>query len=138
MENCVTAPCVSVEIGRDRYRTEITADGHAIISDEPLELGGTNEGMNSSMLLLASLGSCTAITLRMYADRKKWPLEKVRIELSMDVIKSELQQTTHIKKHLHLEGPLSKEQKERLKQISDLCPLHKILSNPVVITTNVL
>ena len=92
MENCVTAPCASVEIGRDHYRTVVTADGHTIISDEPLELGGTNEGMNSSMLLLASLGSCTAITLRMYADRKKWPLEKVRIELSMDVIKSELQQ----------------------------------------------
>lgn len=136
MEHCIKEPCASVEIGKNNYRAEIRADGHIIVSDEPLELGGNNEGMNPSLLLLASLGSCTAITLRMYADRKEWPIEKVRIDLSMDVIKSEFQQTTYIKKHLHFEGPLTDEQKERLIQIADHCPLHRILSNPVVITTN--
>lgn len=136
MEHCLKEPCISVKIGKKNYRTEIRANGHVIVSDEPPELGGNNEGMDPVLLLLASLGSCTAITLRMYADRKKWPLEEVRIDLSMDVVKSEFQQTSYIKKHLHFQGPLTDEQKERLVQIADHCPVDRILSNPVVITNN--
>lgn len=136
MEHCTGTPCVSIEIGKDLYRTEIKADGHTIIADEPEELGGKNEGMNPNSFLLASLGSCTAITLRMYADRKKWPVESIRINLSMDVVKSEQQKTTYIKSHVHFTGNLSEEQKRRLLKIADHCPLHKILSNPIVITTN--
>jgi putative redox protein len=138
VDHCAGPACAVVEIGKDHYHTEIFADGHILISDEPVELGGKNEGINPTLLLLASLGSCTAITLRMYADRKKWPIEKIRVELSLDVVKSELQQTSYIKRHLHFEGDLSAEQKNRLLNIADHCPLHKIMTNPIVITTNVL
>ena len=138
VDHCVGTACAVIEIGKDHYRTEIYADGHTLISDEPVDLGGKNEGINPTLLLLASLGSCTAITLRMYADRKQWPLTKIKVELSLDVVKGDLQQTTYIKRQLHFDGNLNDEQKSRLHHIADLCPLHKILTNPIVINTNVL
>ncbi len=138
MKNEETRTNVIVKTGRDHYRTTITANGHTLIADEPENLGGKNEGIDPESLLLASLGSCTTITLRMYADRKKWPLESVKIELNMEVVQSDNQQTTFIKKHMHFEGPLTDDQKTRLVHIADLCPLHKMLNNPIVITTNVL
>ena len=64
----------TARIGRDQYRTQIEVGGHALIADEPQALGGANAGPAPYDLLLASLGACTAITLRMYADRKAWPL----------------------------------------------------------------
>lgn len=137
MEHCTGTPCAMVEIGREHYRTVITGDGHTIISDEPVELGGKAAGMNPSMLLLASLGSCTAITLRMYADRKNWAVDRIRVELSMETTRSDLQQTTYINRHIHVEGALAPDQRQRLGDIAGLCPLHKVLSNPVVISTNV-
>ncbi|MEO8795282.1 MAG: OsmC family protein [Daejeonella sp.] len=136
MEHCIGTACVIVETGKEHYRTEIHADGHILIADEPIQLGGKNEGINPSLLLLSSLGACTAITIRMYADRKAWPLDHIRIELSMENQKSEQQQTTYIKKHLHFTGDLSEEQKQRLLYIADHCPIHKTLTNPIVITSN--
>ena len=70
-------------IGKDRYRTEIDVGGHALIADEPPALGGGGVGPAPYDLLLASLGACTAITLRMYADRKGWPLESVEVGLRL-------------------------------------------------------
>ena len=67
-------------------RTEVSAGGHALVADEPESLGGTDEGPNPYDLLLAALGGCTAMTLRMYADRKGWPLESVTVRLSQDRI----------------------------------------------------
>lgn len=138
VEHCAGPACTVVEIGKDHYRTEIHADGHILISDEPLELGGKNEGINPTLLLLASLGSCTAITLRMYADRKEWAVDKIRVELSLEIVKRDLQQTSYIKRHIHFEGDLTTEQKKRLLYIADHCPLHQIMTNPIVIITNVL
>lgn len=138
MEHCTGTPCISIESGREHYRTEIRADGHLLVADEPEALGGKNEGMNPNLFLLASLGSCTAITLRMYADRKKLPVEKIYITLSMDVVKSEQQQTTYISSHIRFDGQLTEEQVFRLREIADECPLHKIMTNPIVITTNTL
>ena len=73
----------SARIGTDRYRTEINVGGHALIADEPPALGGGGVGPAPYDLLLASLGACTAITLRMYADRKGWPLESVEVGLRL-------------------------------------------------------
>ena len=137
VEHCAGPVCTVVEIGKDHYRTEIHADGHILISDEPVELGGKNEGINPTLLLLASLGSCTAITLRMYADRKEWAVDKIRVELSLEIVKRDLQQTSYIKRHIHFEGDLTTDQKNRLLNIADHCPLHKIMTNPIVISTNV-
>src|SRR5262245_15682170 len=68
---------VRVRTGRERFRTEVTAKGHQFVVDEPISAGGTGLGPAAFDLLAAALGSCTAITLRMYADRKEWPLEAV-------------------------------------------------------------
>ncbi len=138
MEHCIGTTCTSVEIGKDLYRTEVRADGHLIIADEPLNIGGKDLGMNPNQLLLASLGTCTAMTLRMYADRKKWAVKKIIVDLTLDVVKGNDQQTTYIKRHLSIEGDISEEQKQRMLEIADSCPLHRMLNNPFVITSNLL
>lgn len=138
MEHCIGTTCTSVEIGKDLYRTEIRADEHLIIADEPLDIGGKDLGMNPNQLLLASLGACTAMTLRMYADRKQWDVEKISVNLTLDVVKGTDQQTTYIKRHISVEGNVSEEQKRRMLEIANSCPLHRMLNNPFVITSNLL
>lgn len=138
LENCIGATCTSVKIGKDKYRTEIRASGHTIISDEPVTSGGKDEGVNPNELLLASLGTCTAMTLRMYADRKKWLVNSICVDLSMEIVKGNEQQTTYIKRHIKIDGDVDADQRQRMLQIADSCPLHKILMNPIVITSNLI
>ncbi|MEJ7778414.1 MAG: OsmC family protein [Daejeonella sp.] len=138
MEHCIGTTCTSVEIGKDLYRTEVRADSHLIIADELLDIGGKDLGMNPNQLLLASLGTCTAMTLRMYADRKQWPVEKICVDLTLDVVKGDDQQTTYIKRHISIDGNVNEEQKQRMLQIADSCQLHRMLGNPVVITSNLI
>jgi len=138
LEHCIGTTCTSVEIGKDHYRTEIRASGHTVIADEPKEVGGKDEGMNPNELLLASLGTCTAMTLRMYADRKEWPVNRICVDLTMDSVKGNEQQTTFIKRHIKIDGDITDEQRRRMLQIADSCPLHKIMTNPIVITSNLL
>ncbi len=138
MEHCFGTTCTSAEIGKDHYSTEIRAGNHTIKSDEPVELGGEDKGMNPNELLLASLGSCTAITLRMYADRKEWPVDRILVDLKMDIVKGNQAQTTYIKKHITILGNITEEQKQRMLQIADSCPLHRIMTNPIVISSNLI
>ena len=77
---------VSATIGADHFRTEITVGGKIVIADEPEELDGTNQGPAPGEFLLISLASCTAITLRMYADRKNWPIEKIIVEVNFEKV----------------------------------------------------
>src|SRR5688572_31051106 len=72
---------VVARIGPAGFRTEIDAAGHSLIGDEPINAGGTEEGPTPYDLILAALGACTAMTLRMYADRKQWPLEEVIVQI---------------------------------------------------------
>lgn len=123
------------ELDRAKYKTKVYAGGHLIYADEPKELGGTDEGMSPGALLLASLGSCTAITVRMYADRKEMPLEGIRVELAI-CKEEDMAPGTTITRKIALLGPLTPEQRERLMQIADKCPVHKLLSNPIHIVTN--
>jgi putative redox protein len=122
---------VSATIGTDRFRTEITTGGKTIIADEPEELGGTDLGPAPGEFLLISLASCTAITLRMYADRKKWPLEKIRVEVNFEKIDNK----TIFAREILLAGELDDEQRNRLLQIANSCPVHKTLTNPIEIET---
>jgi len=124
------------ELDRSTYKTKIYAGGHFIYADEPEDLGGTDEGMPPAALLLASLGSCTAITLRMYADRKHIPLDSIKIHLSISR-EDQLDEGKTINVKLELNGELSTEQINRLVQISEKCPIHKILSNPIRIATEI-
>ncbi|SJN18581.1 hypothetical protein FM107_01445 [Sphingobacterium sp. JB170] len=109
-----------------------------LIADEPKTVGGTDQGPTPSEFFLTALGSCKAITMRMYADRKSWPLEAATVKLTMEIKKSELQSTTYIKCHIELQGELSEKQRNRILKIAEKCPIHKTLSNPIVIESNLI
>jgi len=134
----MSALSVTITIGKEKYKTEVSNGRNILIADEPKSLGGADLGLGPKELLLSSLGSCTAMTLRMYADRKGWDLEEVLITVKMEVVPSTHQQTTYIKNHISLVGNLNEEQRQRLLQIAELCPVHKILSNPIVVDSNLL
>ncbi|WP_316822734.1 OsmC family protein [Pedobacter gandavensis] len=123
------------ELDRSHYKTKIYANGHFIYADEPEEMGGTDEGMAPGALLLASLGSCTAITIRMYADRKKMNLDTIKIELAI-CNEEDMTEATTITRKITFGAELSSEEQDRLMQIADKCPIHKILSNPIKIETS--
>lgn len=127
---------VIVSIGKIPYTTTVNYGKHQLTVDEPEDLGGEDEGINPVPLLLSSLGSCKAITVKMYADRKDWPLEEVLVRLTHEVQTSEQQQTTYIQCYISFKGDLDEVQKLRLFKIAEKCPVHKILSNPIIITSN--
>lgn len=126
---------VKASIGRDRYQTVIQTDKHELIGDEPIENNGTDLGPDPYEFILAGLATCTAATLRMYADRKGWDLEQLKIELSLEVERVGVSQSTNILRELHFIGNLDDGQKAMLLNIAEKCPVHKLLTNQVVITT---
>lgn len=119
----------TARIGKDHYRTEISVSGHDLIADEGPALGGKNIGPAPYDLLLAGLGACTAITLRMYADRKGWPLESVEVGLRL-VSKDGLR----IDRVLTIAG-LDEEQMARLADIAERTPVTLTLKGGLPIDT---
>ena len=119
----------TARIGKDRYRTEINVGGHALVGDEGPGLGGQNLGPAPYDFLLAGLGACTAITLRMYADRKEWPLESVDVGLRL-LSKDGLR----IDRVLTIVG-LDEEQKARLADIAERTPVTLTLKGGLPIDT---
>jgi putative redox protein len=125
---------VTAIIGHDHFRTELIASGKTVIADEPEELGGTNSGPAPGEFLMISLASCTAITLRMYADRKKWDVSKIKVEVASE----KMDNKTFLKREISLEGNLDEDQRQRLLQIANSCPVHKVLTNPIEINTRLI
>lgn len=119
-------------IGKEHYKTEVTTSNHSVFVDEPIEVGGTDTSPAPSEFLEVSLASCTAITIRMYADRKGWAVEKISVDVSM----SKGDKLTRFDRKILLQGELSEEQRARLLQIANSCPVHKVLSNPIEVTTS--
>ncbi len=123
----------------------ITIGPHQLRADEPIGFGGTDAGPDPYELLLASLGACTGITVRMYAERKKWPLEGVQVRLAHSKIhaedcancESEPRSLDRIERKISFTGKLSTEQLQRLREIADRCPVHRTLSSKVQIDTSV-
>jgi putative redox protein len=121
------------------YRTEIAAGAHALVADEPESVGGTDAGPTPYDYLLAALGSCTGMTLRMYADRKDWPLEEAVVRLSHEKVHAgdcEHCDTNggkidRIDREVEVRGDLSDEQRERLLEIANKCPVHRTLHSEI-------
>jgi putative redox protein len=120
MENIIQA---KASIGEIAYSTELDLGGHTFLADEPLEVGGQNKGPTPSRLLCASLASCIAITLRMYADRKKWNPGKIDVRVSLD----RSGETPEFTIGLQYEHKMAKEELDRLRIIAGKCPVHKLL-----------
>lgn len=123
------------ELDRSHYKTKVYSGGHFIYADEPTDVGGTDEGMPPAALLLASLGSCTAITIRMYADRKNYKLDSIKIDLAI-CKEEEMSKDTTITRKIEFVGELTDDERQRLFVIADKCPIHKMLSNPIKIVTS--
>ncbi len=128
---------VTAYIGKTGFGTEIIANGHKLTADEPVEVGGENRGPSPYDLLTASLGACTAMTLRLYADRKKLPLEGVVVKLSHEKIhlndckdcEDPGSRIDYIEREIELQGDLSRSTRERMLEIADRCPVHRTLQS---------
>ena len=112
------------------YATQVVARDHHLVADEPAALGGGDAGASPYELLLASLGACTAITLKMYADRKAWPLAEVTVDLHYQGGASPL-----IQRVLHVAGDLDEIQRARLADIAERTPVTMTLRRGVAIQT---
>ena len=131
------------EAGSGTYTQQITLGHHQLVADEPQPIGD-DAGPTPYDLLLAALGSCTSMTVRMYADRKGWSLEGVRVTLRHSRIHAEdcaTCETTkgwidHIDRGIELAGELDESQRDRLLQIADRCPVHQTLTSEVDIATS--
>lgn len=127
---------INATIGKVLYRTEITANTNVLISDEPIDLGGKDAGFSPTELLASALAACTCATLRMYADRKQWPLESVEVEVTFD--RNAQLNTSNLHRTIKVVGALDVAQKERLLTIANSCPLHKTLTNPITIASELI
>ena len=124
---------ITAHTGNELYKTEIRSETNFIVSDEPESSGGKDLGFSPKELLAASLASCTGITLRMYANRKGWDLTDIKVEITFDT--DSVDNKFKIIRNIILSGSLDDRQKARLLNIADKCPIHKIITNPIEITT---
>jgi putative redox protein len=128
---------VRVSSGAVRYAEQIWVGPHALLADEPSDVGGNDVGPNPYELLLAALGACASITVRMYAERKRWPLEDVQIRLSLsrihaedcDRCDTEVGTVDRIEAEIYFTGDLSGDQQLRLLEIANKCPVHRTLGS---------
>jgi len=131
------------EAGTGTYTQQITARRHRLVADEPQPIGA-DAGPTPYDLLLAALGACTSMTVRMYANRKDWPLERVRVTLRHSRIHAEdcpecettIGWIDHIDRDIELTGNLDDTQRERLLHIANRCPVHQTLTSEVHIATS--
>jgi len=122
---------VIVHWGSGKLGQDIEIGTHKLRADEPADKGGDDNGPEPHELLAAALGSCTAITLKLYADRKGWPLRDVRVHVSGSAADGRYV----ITRTLTLTGELDAEQRQRLIDIAGKCPVHKTLTGEIVINT---
>lgn len=133
------------ENGAGRYAQTIDIGRHRLAADEPTAMGGNDTGPAPYDLLLASLGACTSMTLRMYAERKGWPLKRVTVTLFHEKIHAEdcancetrEGKLDRILRIIKIEGTLDREQEQRLMEIADKCPVHRTLTSEIHIVTRV-
>ena len=134
---------VVVKAGPSRFGQNISVGPHLLQADEPRDVGGNDEGPNPYELLLAALGACTSMTVRMYAERKQWPLQGVQVRLAHSRIHAEdcaecdtkQGMLDRIEAEITFIGDLSDDQRHRLLEIANICPVHRTLVSEVQILT---
>ncbi|MGB1547643.1 MAG: OsmC family protein, partial [Alphaproteobacteria bacterium] len=127
------------ETGAGGYANAVQAGHHRLAADEPLAVGGMDTGPSPYEFLLAGLGACTSMTIRMYADHKKWPVEKVTVKLRHQKIhakdcrdcETKEGKIDEIVREITIKGPLDAEQRARLLEIANKCPVHRTLHSEV-------
>lgn len=137
---------VTAQTGKNSYKTDIFAGNHHLIADEPKSVGGTDEGPDPYDYLLASLGSCTTMTVMMYANRKGWNLESVEVSLDHTKIhasdceecESKTGKVDFIERNIKFVGEINEEQINRLTEIADKCPVHRTLHSEIVVKTSII
>ncbi|NIJ41925.1 putative redox protein [Parvibaculum indicum] len=128
-----------------KLQQRVLVRGHVLTADEPEDLGGMDSGPTPYDLLLAALGTCTSMTLRMYADRKKWPLERVRVDLTHERVHAEdcadcetgTGMIEVLTRDIALSGDLDEAQREKLLEIADKCPVHRTITHEMHIPTKI-
>jgi putative redox protein len=128
------------------FAQDMRVAGHRLLGDEPVEAGGTDIGPSPYDYLLAALGSCTSMTIALYARRKQWPLENIKVTLrhakihASDCADCETRKgmLDRIQRDIELSGPLAQEQRARLLEIANKCPVHRTLTSEISIQTRLL
>jgi len=127
---------IASSIKEELYRIEIKSpSGNVVIADEPVEKGGKDAGFSPKELLASAVAACTSATVKIYEDRKGWDLKELKTGVELEFIKEE--NKTVINRKLELIGNLDETQKSRLMAIANACPVHKMLSNPIEINSEV-
>lgn len=121
---------------KQKYKTVVTKDQHAIIVDEPIEMAGQDLGMSPKDLLAGALASCTSITIRMYVDRKGWEVGDIRVRVTSE--KDEALQKQVFKRTIEFGVELEEAYRSRILTIADKCPIHKILEQSSAIETSLI
>jgi uncharacterized OsmC-like protein/fermentation-respiration switch protein FrsA (DUF1100 family) len=142
-EQIETGTVLVRETGGGKFQQDILSGSHLFLADEPIKVGGLDSGPGPYDLLLAALGACTSMTLRLYADHKKLPLERVSVRLvhnrihAEDCLNCETKEgmVDRIDRNITMEGPLDAEQRKRLLEIADKCPVHRTLESEIEIRT---
>ncbi|MGQ8867714.1 OsmC family protein [Myroides odoratus] len=125
---------VIATLGSTLYQTEVKAGKNSIISDEPADLGGGDTGLNPFELLASSLATCTAATLRMYINMKKWEVGEIIVQVEMEDDKPN--QVANFKREITFTGAsLDEAQEKRLLAIAERCPVHRIITGNVTVAT---
>jgi len=125
------------ENGLGRYQQSVRIGRHSLLADEPVAVGGEDAGPAPYDYLLAALGACTSMTLRMYAEIKKLPLTAINVELTHEKIEIEGQgKVDRIERTITLDGDLSPEQRARMLEIANKCPMYRTLRSEIRIDSS--
>jgi len=122
---------VVAENGMGRYQQAVTIGQHQLIADEPLSVGGADAGPAPFDFVMTGLGACTSMTLRMYAERKGLAVTRISVALSHDTVQIDGVLRNRIQRNITLEGDLSTEQRQRMLEIANKCPVHRALSQSI-------
>lgn len=120
-----------------KYQQAIRAGAHQYYADEPLSMGGADSGPAPFDFLMSALGACTSMTLRMYAERKGWPIGRIEVQLSHEKLEQDGKKIDCIRRRIDIEGELSEEQRQRLLEIAQKCPVHRALQQPMTLLAEI-